>query len=122
MEQNNDLSVLVSISRSILSELELLTSAVKAAALIRFQNEFLVTEQQRKVYEAIDGEKDSQGIADATNASLRAVQILIKDLSEKDLIDIERRGRSTIPSKATSKIATYYAKLGIINAGGNKNE
>jgi len=118
MEQNYDLTVLIAISRSILSELELLTSAIKAAALVRFQREFLVTEQQRKIYEAIDGEKDSQAIADEANASLRAVQLLIKDLTEKDLIDIEKRGRSIIPSKAVAKIATYYARQDIINAGG----
>ena len=122
MEQKNDLAVLISISRSILSELELLTSTKKAEALIRFQNEFLVTEQQRKVYGAIDGEKDSQAIADAVNASLRAVQILIKDLTEKDLIDTEKRGRATIPSKDISKIATYYAALDIVNVGRTANE
>lgn len=122
MEQNNDLSVLISISRSILSELELLTSTTKASALIRFQNEFLVTEQQRKIYTVIDGEKDSQAIADAAGASLRAVQLLIKDLTEKDLVDIEKKGRANIPIKATAKIATYYAQQDIANAGGNTNE
>ena len=83
MESNNDISVLISISRNILSELELLTSSIKASALVRFQNEFLITDLQRKIYSEIDGEKDSQAIADATGASLRAVQLLIKDLTEK---------------------------------------
>ena len=57
MESNNDISVLISISRSILSELELLTSSIKASALVRFQNEFLITDLQRKIYSEIDGEK-----------------------------------------------------------------
>ena len=122
MEANNDISVLISISRNILSELELLTSSIKASALVRFQNEFLITDLQRKIYSEIDGEKDSQAIADATGASLRAVQLLIKDLTEKDLIDIQKRGRSIIPHKAISKIATYYAQRDILNGGGNLNE
>jgi len=122
MEQNNDLSVLVSLASRILSELELLTSGTKAAALDRFQSDFLVTEQQRKIYEAIDGERDSQAIADVTGASLRAVQLLIKDLTEKDLIDVTKNARSKIPSKATAKIATYYARLDIESAGGKTNE
>lgn len=122
MEQNNDLSVLISISRSILSELELLTSGTKAAALVRFQNDFLITDLQKRIYAEFDGEKDSQAISDAVGSSMRAVQLLIKDLAEKDLITLEKRGRSTIPSKSTAKIATYYAKHDIISVGGNADE
>lgn len=122
MEQTNELSTLIQICRSILSELELLTSATKASSLNRFQNEFLVTDLQRKIYEAIDGERDSQAIADVTGASVRAVQLLIKDLNDKDLISVERKGRSTIPSKETSKIASYYAKVDIMSAGGAVDE
>ena len=118
METNNDLTALISISRNILSELELLTSSIKASALVRFQNDFLLTDLQRKIYAEIDGEKDSQAIADATGASLRAVQLLIKDLTEKDLINVQKRGRSIIPGKEISKIATYYAKHDILNGGG----
>lgn len=122
MEQNNDLNVLISLASRILSELELLTSGTKATALNRFQSDFLATEQQRKIYEAIDGEKDSQAIADATGASLRAVQLLIKDLTEKDLINVTKNARSKIPSKATAKLATYYARLDIESVGGKINE
>lgn len=118
MEQNNNLGILILIARDILSEVELLTSATKAAALVRFQSEFLNTEQRRKIYEAIDGDKDSQAIADEANASLRAVQLLIKELTEKDLVDIEKRGRFLIPRKAAAKVATYYARQDIIDAGG----
>ena len=118
MEQNNDLSILISISRNILSELELLTSSIKASASVRFQNEFLITDMQRKIYAEIDGENDSQAIADAAGASFRAVQLLIKDLTEKDLINVQKRGRSIIPGKATTKIAIYYAKQDILNGGG----
>lgn len=112
----NDLSALISLSRSILSELELLTSTTKAAALVKFQKDFLVTDQQRRIYEAIDGERDYQAIADSTSASLRSVQLLAKSLIENDLVISEKRGRSTILSKATAKIATYYAKQELQNA------
>lgn len=122
MEQSNDIATLISLARSILSELELLTSATKATALIRFQSDFLLTYLQRRIYAEIDGEKDSQALADAAGASLRAVQLLIKDLTEKDLINIEKRGRATIPSKAVGKIATYYARQDIIKAGDSTNE
>ena len=119
---NTDLKTLNSICSKILSELELLTSATKASALIKFQSEFLITDQQRKIYEAIDGDKDSQALAVASGASVRSVQTLIKSLLEKDLIDVERKGHSVIPIKSTSKIATYYAKQSILNVGGNTDE
>lgn len=122
MEQSSDLGVLITLTKRILNELELLTSSVKAATLIRFQNDFLVTEQQRKIYEAINGERDSQAIADVTGASIRAVQLLIKELAEKDLISVVKKSRSFIPIKDTEKITTYYAKLDIKNAGGESNE
>ena len=122
VEQNIDMSELISILGNILSELKLLTSSIKASALVRFQNEFLITDLQRKIYSEIDGEKDSQAIADVTGASLRAVQLLIKDLTKKDLINVQKRGRSIIPDKATAKIAIYYAKQDILNGGGNLNE
>jgi predicted transcriptional regulator len=67
-------------------------------------------------------EKDSQAIADVSGASLRAVQLLIKELQEKDLIEIEKRGRSIIPCKAISKIATYYAQLKLSQTGEEKYE
>lgn len=61
MEQNNDLSILISISRNILSELELLTSSIKASASVRFQNEFLITDMQRKIYAEIDQGDECNG-------------------------------------------------------------
>ncbi len=121
MDQNESLKVLVVLAKRILSELELLTSTTKAAALVRFQNDVLGTELQRKIYDAIDGEKDSHAIAAATGASPRAVQLLIKDLQEKDLIEVSRKSNAYIPSKSVAKIATYYAKLDIMNAGGGNN-
>ncbi len=122
MNENTDLNELVSLASRILSELELLTSATKAASLNRFQSDFLATEQQCKIYEEINGERDSQAIADAAGASLRAVQLIIKDLMDKDLINVTKKARSNIPSKSTAKIATYYAKLDIENVGGVINE
>lgn len=116
-----NLDTLILIGEQILAELQLLTSSIKATALVRFQNEFLSTEQQRKVYDAIDGERDSQSIADDTGIALRSIQRLIKDLQEKDLVDFYKRGKSIIPIKSTAKIATYYAKLDITAIGGSKN-
>lgn len=103
---------------SILSELQLLTSGTKASALVRFHAEFLNTEQQKKIYEAIDGEKDAKKIAEITGASIRYVQLFVKTLTEKDLIDSEKKANSNIPKKAIAKIATYYAAQDIENYGG----
>ena len=72
----------------------------------------------RDVYAEFDGEKDSQTIADVVGSSLRAVQLLIKDLAEKDLIDVQKRGHAIIPYKNYSKIAIYYAHQDILNNGG----
>ncbi len=113
---------ILDVCNSILSEIKLLTSETKAAALIRFQTEFLSTEQQQRIYEAIDGTKDSHEIAVATGSSLRYVQLLLKTLTEKDLIDTEKKSHSNIPSKAIGKIATYYAKFDIQSAGGIRDE
>lgn len=88
---------------------------------MKFQSEILGTDQRRSIYEAIDGEKDSQALADAVGCSARTVQLLIKELQEKDLIDVSKRSKSFIPCKSVSKIATYYARLDIINAGGGVN-
>lgn len=121
-DQTNSMDTLITISKRILLELELLTSSIKAESLLMFQNDFLVTDQKRRIYNAIDGERDSQSLADVVSCTPRTVQLLIKELQEKDLISIEKRSRSIIPSKATSKIATYYARLNIIKAGGEDNE
>ena len=118
METDKNVSMLISISRNILSALELLTSSIKASALARFQKEFLITGMQKKIYAEFDGEKDSQTIADVVGSSLRAVQLLIKDLAEKDLIDVQKRGHAIIPYKNYSKIAIYYAHQDILNNGG----
>jgi len=103
--------------QKILSELELLTASTKASAIIRFQQQYLTSDQQRNIYKAFDGERDAQAIADETKASLRSVQLLISDLQRNDLIDIVKRGHSSIPQKSIAKIATYYALLDISTAG-----
>jgi hypothetical protein len=119
-EENTNTEKLIMLGEQILAELQLLTSSTKAAALTRFQSDILITEQQRKIYKAIDGEQDSQALATTTGASLRAVQLLIKELQEKDLIDVTRKSKSNIPMKSTAKIATYYAKMDITNTGGKE--
>lgn len=121
-EYTANMDTLILLGKQILTELQLLTLATKVTALERFQGDFLTTDQQRKIYDAIDGEKDSQAIADATGAALRSVQVLIKDLQERDLIEVTKKSKANIPSKSIAKIATYYAKLDIANNGGNENE
>lgn len=121
VDQNSNVDTLINLTERILSELELLTSTTKAEALAKFQTDFLGTEQKRKIYDAIDGEKDSQALSEVVDCSLRSVQAFIKDLQEKDLIDFSKNGKAIIPRKAISKIATYYTHLNIINAGGNEN-
>lgn len=107
----------ISCLQKILSELELLTASTKANAIIRFQQQFLTSNQQRNIYAAFDGERDAQAIADETSAALRSVQLLISDLQKNDLIDVVKRGHSSIPQKSIAKIATYYARLDISSAG-----
>lgn len=119
MEEVNivDLNTLVLLGEQILAELQLLTAPTKAAALIRFQQEFLVTDQQRLIFNAFDGERDSHEIAGDTGIPLRSIQRLIKDLQEKDLIDFQKRGKAIIPKKSAAKVATYYAAKDIVNGG-----
>ena len=123
MEEKNtvDLSDLILLGKQILAELKLLTSATKATALIRFQQEFLTTDQQRLIFESFDGERDSQAIARDTGIPLRSIQRLIKDLQEKDLIDFGKRGRAVIPIKSIAKVATYYAAKDIATGGQNND-
>lgn len=118
MDQQNISALL----QEILSELQLLTSKTKANALIKFQKDYLITEQQRKIYQAFDGDKDFQAVASLTGASLRSVQLLAKGLIENDLVDYEKRGRFTILRKSTAKIATYYARQEIENTEEDFNE
>lgn len=116
-----DLNELILLGKQILSELQLLTSSTKAAALVRFQKEFLTTNQQRLIFDAFDGERSSQAIAEDTGISLRSIQRLTKDLQDKDLIDFGKRGKAVIPIKSPSKIAVYYATKDIKNGGQNND-
>ena len=109
-DQNEILNALLEICKKILGELELLTSTSKANSLIRFQRDFLGTDQRRNMYQALNGEYDSQGISNATNVPLRTVQAFIKELVENDLVDYDKRGKALILRKAVSKISTYYAR------------
>ena len=115
--QDEVLLALLDMSKRILAELELLTSSIKATALIRFQREFLGTVQRQNMYQAINGENDSQGISQTTNAPLRTVQSFIKELVENDLVDYDKRGKALILRKAISKISTYYLRKDIEMAG-----
>lgn len=122
MEQDYDSAALIEITQCILTELRLLTSMIKASAVKKFYEEFLATDLQRKIYEEFDGEKDAQAIAEESGASLRAAQFLIKELDDKDLIGVEKRGRSIIPNKEVNKIAMYYANEEVAKAFGGYDE
>jgi len=119
MEERNTVSYdeLLCIGRQILAELQLITVSTKVAALVRFKQEFLTTSQQRLIFDAFDGERSSQDIAEDTGISLRSVQQLIKDLQDQDLIDFRKRGKAVIPIKSFSKVATYFATKDIENGG-----
>lgn len=99
------------ILNNILDELKILTSGIKAKSLKNFYDDFLTTEQKIAIYEAIDGVQDSKGISIKANCSDRYVQVFLKDLVEKDLIDTTKQGNSIIPIKNANKIALYYANI-----------
>ncbi len=105
------------LAERILSELQLLTASTKASALVRFQKDYLGTVQRQKIYQAVDGQSDSQAISDETGVPLRTVQAFVKELAENDLIAVSKQGHSIIPQKSAAKIATYYAEMDLRKAG-----
>lgn len=108
--------------KSLLEEVKLLTSSVKANALKRFNAEFLSGGSRKNMYGLFNDENNAQNIADELKCSLRAVQVFIKEMQDKDLIDYRRAGHSIIPSKSISKIATYYAELNLEGLEGKEVE
>jgi predicted transcriptional regulator len=110
---------LLTVCNRILEELEVLSSTAKATVLNKFQKDFLKTQQQQDIFLAIDGVRSTQDISDVTGASIRAVQLLLKDLKVLGLVNEQKSGRSTIPSKNIGQVAVYCAKQCI---GGSKDE
>lgn len=119
MENNR---ALLEILQDLRGELSLLTVKVKTEALKRFHDDFLTTEQRKSIYNSFDGEKDAAEIAKIADCSLRNVQLLIKELEEKDLIEIRREGRTKIPIKTVHKVALFYASKDLNKGGGSVSE
>lgn len=113
---------LIQILQQIRDELSLMTVQLKTEAQNRFIKDFLTTEQRKAIYNSFNGERDAAEIAKIADCSLRNVQIFIKELEEKDLIEIRREGRTKIPMKAVHKIALYYASQDLNKEGGTISE
>jgi len=111
MEDNQIIKIL----QQIRDELSLLTGQLKIEAQNRFFKDFLTTDQRKAIYNLFDGKRDAAEIAKIVNCSLRNVQIFIKELEDKDLIEIRHEGRTKIPMKAAHKIALYYASQDLNN-------
>ncbi|MGE5484983.1 MAG: hypothetical protein ACM3X4_08215 [Ignavibacteriales bacterium] len=103
---------MIALLRQIREEVSLLTVQVKAEAVDRFDREFLTTPQRRRAYEAFDGCTGVNEIAEIAGCGARAIQMFIKELEEKDLIDVVRDGNAKVPARAITKIALYYARQG----------
>lgn len=101
---------MLAILKQIRDEVSLITVPLKVNAINSFYQEFLSTDQRKNMYELFNGERDVMEISKEVNCSPRNVQILIKELEDKDLIDIEKIGKGKIPQKSVSKIAIYYAR------------
>lgn len=115
MEDNQ---IIINILQQIRDELSLLTVQLKSEAQNRFFKDFLTTGQRKAIYNSFNGERDAAEIAKIADCSLRNVQMFIKELEDKDLIEIRREGRTKIPMRAVHKIALYYALQDLDNEGG----
>lgn len=93
----------------LLEEAKLLTVQTKAEGLTKFHKEFLTSDLRRQMYEAFDGERSLQQISEQLGCKINTLQIFAQALVEKDLVNVEVRGKTRIIGKAISKIATYYA-------------
>lgn len=119
MENNHEV---INILQQIRDELSLLTVQLKTDAQNRFFKEFLTTDQRKAIYNSFNGERDAAEIAKIAECSLRNVQVFIKELEEKDLIEIRREGRTKIPIRAVHKIALFYASQDLNKEGGAISE
>ena len=106
----------------ILRELRLLTIGMKSEALLNFRKDFLITKQREIIYDSIDGVNDLKDIARKACCSDRSVQLFIKELFEKDLINTSKQSNRTIPEQSIDKIAFYYANYYMKKGGYETSE
>lgn len=115
MDANNIEKIL----KELLEETKLLTVQSKAEAIKKFNEEFLVSNLRRQMYEAFDGARTLQQISADIDCKLNTLQVFAQLLVDKDLVDYEMKGNARIISKSLSKIAVYYAnkELGEVQNG-----
>lgn len=64
----------------------------------------LTTRQRIKMFLLIDDQRTTQEIAHGAKVGERGAQLFIKDLSEKQLIRLRKKGNSNIPTKNYERI------------------
>jgi len=69
----------------------LLEFAIKSR-IIEEIREIASTDERKKIWELLTGDISTDEIANRTQISQRAVQIFVKELSERNLIDMNKRG------------------------------
>lgn len=111
---------ILAVLKAIQDELSLLTLQVKARSLRAFEQEFLTSPERKKMFQAFDGSKTCQQIAEHAGVSERAVQYFVKELEDNNLIDVRYHGRNKIPSRNLTKIALRYTRD--VQTGGVSDE
>lgn len=77
----------------------------------------LTTKQRVDMFLLIDGERTTQEIAKKAKIGERGAQLFIKELFEKQLVQLQKKGNSYIPVKNYEKIIETIQSL----AGGEKS-
>lgn len=95
--------------QSLLQEVSLLTVPTKAAAIQRFNKDFLTSEMRIKAYEKFDGIKTLTEISQEIGCKINTLQVFVAQLIENNLVDVTKQGNNKLISKSITKIAVYYA-------------
>lgn len=77
----------------------------------------LTTKQRVDMFLLIDGERTTQEIAKKAKIGERGAQLFIKELAEKQLVQLQKKGNSYVPVKNYEKIIETIQSL----AGGEKS-
>lgn len=57
----------------------------------------LMSDERRRMFLLMDGQRTTQEIAGSAGVGVRAVQLFIQELEKKHLIKISKKGRAAIP-------------------------